>query len=82
MISFCFDKLLIAISITYHTYNLISDISSLSHIFKSLHEHKVDMNQRDHGGRTALHFAANGNYVETVKFLIHEAKVDISVSDR
>ncbi|XP_052080391.1 uncharacterized protein LOC127718415 [Mytilus californianus] len=40
------------------------------------------MNQRDHGGRTALHLATCNGHKEVVEFLIDEAKVDISIPDR
>ncbi|XP_071150493.1 26S proteasome non-ATPase regulatory subunit 10-like [Mytilus edulis] len=40
------------------------------------------MNQRDHGGRTALHLATCNNHFQVVEFLIDEAKVDISIPDR
>lgn len=51
-------------------------------VLKSLFKEKIDMNQRDHGGRTALHLATCNSHTEVVEFLIDEAKVDISIPDR
>ncbi|VDH96973.1 Hypothetical predicted protein [Mytilus galloprovincialis] len=51
-------------------------------VLKSLFEEKIDMNQRNHGGRTALHLAACNERFKVVKFLIDEAKIDMSLHDR
>ncbi|CAG2193244.1 unnamed protein product [Mytilus edulis] len=49
---------------------------------KSLQKQNFDMSQRDHSGRTALHLAVSAKNTEIVKFLVHEANVDILIRDR
>ncbi|XP_063411179.1 serine/threonine-protein phosphatase 6 regulatory ankyrin repeat subunit C-like [Mytilus trossulus] len=48
----------------------------------SLHKEDVDMNKKDHNGKTALHFAASAKKTEAVKFLVYDANVDSLIPDR
>ena len=49
---------------------------------KKLFNLKIDMNQADYDGRTALHLAACENHIEIVKFLINIGKVKKNPKDR
>lgn len=49
---------------------------------KVLFNKKVDFNQSDYDGRTALHIAVSENHEDIVKFLINIAKVNINKKDR
>ena len=53
----------------------------LDHL-KKLFNLRIDMNQSDYDGRTALHLAVCENHIDIVKFLVQIGKVKIDPKDR
>lgn len=60
---------------------LASKRGDLEHL-KVLFQNKVDFNQSDYDGRTALHLAVCENHIDVIKFLINIVKINKNTKDR
>jgi len=50
-------------------------------VLRYLYENGADVNRQLDTGATPLHYACQGEHVETVRFLVHEASANLSLTD-